>query len=40
MNMQDSQDPYEDDGLDINWEGCGLFWDTPFSKEYYDYHDL
>jgi hypothetical protein len=39
MDMQDSQDPYEN-YIDhsINWDGCGLFWDEPFSVEYYAYH--
>jgi hypothetical protein len=40
MDMEDSQDPYADiDDHYINWEGCGLFWDIPFSEEYYRYHN-
>jgi hypothetical protein len=40
MDMQDIQDPYEDyDNYYTNWDGCGLFWDIPFSKEYYGYHN-
>jgi hypothetical protein len=41
LDLQDSQDPYEDfdDDHKINWEGCGLFWDIPFSHEYYQYHN-
>jgi hypothetical protein len=41
LDLQDSQDPYEDfdDDHKINWEGCGLFWDIPFSHEYYRYHN-
>jgi hypothetical protein len=38
-DMQDSYDPYEDDGLDVNWDGCGLFWDITFSPEYNTYHN-
>jgi hypothetical protein len=41
LDLPDSQDPYEDfeDDHKINWEGCGLFWDIPFSHEYYRYYN-
>ncbi|CAI9108852.1 OLC1v1008551C1 [Oldenlandia corymbosa var. corymbosa] len=35
----DSQDPWEYEHChDINWDGCGLFWFEPYTKEYYEYH--
>ena len=30
---------YPEDYEPINWDGCGLFWDTPYSREYYRYHN-
>jgi hypothetical protein len=40
IDMQDSQDPYEDfDDHAINGDGYGLFWDIPFTKNFFAYHN-
>ena len=35
----ESQDPWDGYDEEINWDGCGLYWDEPFSEEYYMYHN-